>query len=119
LPVESTKTLLDRVFQARYGVAAINIVNDLMLEAVLAAAEETRSPLIVQTSHLELVIGDNGCGFEPSEVRDGCFGLASMQERALIIGGELTIDSRPQDGTRIRVRVPLGTDTSAAGEKRP
>jgi nitrate/nitrite-specific signal transduction histidine kinase len=119
LPVESTKTLLDRVFQARYGVAAINIVNDLTLEAVLAAAEETRSPLIVQTSHLELVVGDNGIGFEPSEVRKGCFGLASMRERALIIGGELTIDSRPQDGTRVSVSVPLSTDELAIVGMKP
>ena len=36
--------------QRRYGVPAINIVNDLTLEAVLAAAVESRSPLIVQTS---------------------------------------------------------------------
>ena len=33
-----------------YGVPAINILNDLTLEAVLAAAVEERSPLIVQTS---------------------------------------------------------------------
>ncbi len=30
--------------------AAINVVNDLTMEAVLAAAEELRAPLIVQTS---------------------------------------------------------------------
>ena len=34
----------------RYGVAAINVVNDLTLEAVLAAAVEQRSPVIIQTS---------------------------------------------------------------------
>lgn len=50
LPVVSTKDLVDRAFKAKYGVAAINVVNDLTLEAVLAAAEEARSPLIVQTS---------------------------------------------------------------------
>jgi signal transduction histidine kinase len=61
----------------------------------------------VVDSHVELLVGDNGIGFEPSELKDGCFGLASMRERATIIGGELTIDSRPQDGTRIRIRVPL------------
>jgi signal transduction histidine kinase len=73
----------------------------------------------VVDSHLELVVGDNGLGFEPSEVKEGCFGLASMRERAHIIGGELTIDSRPQDGTRIQVSVPLGTDERAAGAMRP
>ena len=34
----------------RYGVAAINIVNDLTLEAVLAAAVEAKAPVIIQTS---------------------------------------------------------------------
>ena len=98
----------------------LRIIQEALNNAIRHAdATVVRVRACVVDSHLELVIGDNGCGFEPSEVRDGCFGLASMQERALIIGGELTIDSRPQDGTRIRVRVPLGTDTSAAGEKRP
>ena len=44
------KEILDRAFAERYGVAAFNVVNDLTLEAVIAAAEEVRSPLIVQTS---------------------------------------------------------------------
>ncbi len=50
MPVVSTKELLDRAFAERYGVAAINVVNDLTMEAVLAAAEELKAPLIVQTS---------------------------------------------------------------------
>src|SRR5512135_3887345 len=50
MPVVPTKQIVDRAFQERYGVAAINVVNDLTLEAVLAAAEELRAPLIVQTS---------------------------------------------------------------------
>jgi fructose-bisphosphate aldolase class II len=50
LPVVSLKEILDRAFAERYGVAAFNVVNDLTLEAVIAAAEELSSPLIVQTS---------------------------------------------------------------------
>jgi ketose-bisphosphate aldolase len=50
MPVAPTQEILGRAFQDRYGVAAINVVNDLTLEAVLAAAEELRAPLIVQTS---------------------------------------------------------------------
>lgn len=44
------KEILTDAFTNRYGVPAINVFNDLTLEAVLAAAVETRSPLIVQTS---------------------------------------------------------------------
>jgi fructose-bisphosphate aldolase class II len=50
MPVVPTQEIVKRAFDARYGVAAINVVNDLTMEAVLAAAEEVRAPLIVQTS---------------------------------------------------------------------
>jgi fructose-bisphosphate aldolase class II len=50
MPVVPTQEILKRAFAERYGVAAINVVNDLTMEAVLAAAEELRAPLIVQTS---------------------------------------------------------------------
>lgn len=45
-----TKKILDHAFNERYGVAAFNIVNDLTLEACIAAAEELNAPLIIQTS---------------------------------------------------------------------
>jgi ketose-bisphosphate aldolase len=50
VPVVPLKQIVDRAFSERYGVAAINVVNDLTLEAVLAAAVEERSPVIIQTS---------------------------------------------------------------------
>jgi fructose-bisphosphate aldolase class II len=50
VPVVPTQEIVERAFKERYGVAAINVVNDLTMEAVLAAAEELRAPLIVQTS---------------------------------------------------------------------
>jgi fructose-bisphosphate aldolase class II len=50
MPVVSLKEIVDTAYAGRYGVPAINIVNDLTLEAVLAGAVEARSPLIVQTS---------------------------------------------------------------------
>jgi fructose-bisphosphate aldolase class II len=50
MPVVSMKEILDRALAERYGVAAFNIVNDLSIEAVLAAAVEERAPVILQTS---------------------------------------------------------------------
>ncbi len=45
-----TREIVQAAFAAGYAVPAINVVNDLTMEAVLAAAEELRAPLIVQTS---------------------------------------------------------------------
>jgi ketose-bisphosphate aldolase len=50
MPVVPTGEILARAYRGRYGVAAINIVNDLTLEAVLAAAVQLDAPVIVQTS---------------------------------------------------------------------
>lgn len=50
MPVSTLKDIVDRAFAERYGVPAINIVNDLTMEAVLAGAVEARSPVILQTS---------------------------------------------------------------------
>lgn len=50
VPVVPLNEILSDAFDQRYGVPAINVFNDLTLEAVLAAAVESASPLIVQTS---------------------------------------------------------------------
>ena len=50
MPVVALKQIVDRAFAERYGVAAINVVNDLTMEAVLAAAVQVRAPVIIQTS---------------------------------------------------------------------
>jgi ketose-bisphosphate aldolase len=50
VPVVPLDKILSDAFTKRYGVPAINIFNDLTLEAVLAAAVRSSSPLIVQTS---------------------------------------------------------------------
>ena len=43
MPVVSMKEILDRAFTERYGVAAFNILNDLTIEAILAAAVEEKA----------------------------------------------------------------------------
>lgn len=51
-------------------------------------------------------IADDGAGFDPSLPRGG-FGLTGMRERVALVGGTLSIDSKPGDGTRIRAKLPL------------
>jgi ketose-bisphosphate aldolase len=48
--IVSTGEIIQDAFSRRYGVAAFNVVNDLTLEAVIAAASELQAPLIIQTS---------------------------------------------------------------------
>lgn len=50
MPIVSFEEIMQDAFSKRYGVGAFNIFNDLTMEAVLQAAEASRSPVIVQTS---------------------------------------------------------------------
>jgi signal transduction histidine kinase len=64
-----------------------------------------------------LVVEDNGRGFAIADVSPeaiASLGLVSMRERAALVGGELTIESTPELGTAITVRVPI-TDADGAG----
>ena len=50
MPAVALKEILQPAFKARYGVGAFNIVNDLTMAAVLDAAVESKSPVIIQVS---------------------------------------------------------------------
>jgi signal transduction histidine kinase len=53
-----------------------------------------------------LQIRDNGQGFEMNKVPPGHFGLQTMRERVLRLGGELEIASKPGQGTLVQVTIP-------------
>ena len=57
----------------------------------------------------ELVIEDDGGGFDPQAIRPGSQGLTNIRERAALAGGSAAITSIPGDGTRIVIRIPLGS----------
>jgi signal transduction histidine kinase len=81
-----------------------------------ADATVVRVRASVEDGRLHLMVRDNGCGFDVGALGDDAFGLASMRERAALIGGELRIDSRPSDGTRVSLLVPLaGAGTPGVG----
>ena len=65
-------------------------------------------------SMLQLLIRDNGHGFEPEHVHAGGLGLVSMSERVRLAGGEYSIESAPGRGTRIRVSIPMKRARAAA-----
>jgi PAS domain S-box-containing protein len=56
-----------------------------------------------------LTIEDDGAGFEQQAVKGrGGLGLISMEERARLVNGNLSIAAQPGAGTRIALNIPLG-----------
>lgn len=54
-----------------------------------------------------IAVIDNGKGFDPATRARERFGVSAMHERAALVGGRLEIHSRPGQGTRVEIRVPL------------
>ncbi len=75
--------------------------------------------LAFEDRRLQLSVEDNGTGFDHTLTTGAGMGLMGMEERAEALGGDLKLASRPGQGTRITVTVPLddrhrGVASSAA-----
>ena len=60
-----------------------------------------------QANEIVLEVRDNGKGFDPAGLFPGHLGLHSMHERVSKVGGTLTIESVPGQGTCVGVRMPI------------
>jgi len=78
-----------------------------------AKAEMIEVRLEPVASNLVLTVRDNGVGFDPTSATVGHgLGLSSMNERAQLANGSLTIRSKPGQGTTIIATLPLaGNET--------
>ena len=89
-------------------------------QAVVNATRHARARQITlrvtrSESEIHLRVEDDGTGFEPTDVPGDRFGLVGMRERARLLGGSLTVESAPDAGTAIEVRVPI--DVRHAGRE--
>lgn len=75
-----------------------------------AQATEVKVSLIDAPDQITLIIQDNGRGIQSAEMNNPrSLGLLGMRERALSVGGTLTIQGIPQEGTCVTVSVPRTT----------
>jgi len=87
-----------------------------VLEALQNVEKYARASLVTvaltqSNGSLSFEVRDDGCGFDPATKPRGS-GLVNMYDRLDALGGQLTVDSAPGSGTRLRGDVPA-TDPSA------
>jgi signal transduction histidine kinase len=104
LKFERERQLSLNIEQALYRIAQEALANVVRH----SRASAVKMTVLYQTDALEMVVADNGQGFNLEQRCTG-MGLRSMRERAEMIDGTLRIESAEGQGTRILVSVPLKT----------
>lgn len=79
-----------------------------------SGARRVRVTLRTGEGGAELVVEDDGCGFDPQAPAPGHFGVTGMRERAQLAGAGFEIDSAPGGGTRVRVTAPAANGADQA-----
>jgi signal transduction histidine kinase len=91
------------------------IVKEALTNALRhAGAKEVHVQAKVSENSLEILVQDDGRGFEPSmpPTEGKRHGLGNMRRRAETIGGTLELQSTPGKGTTVRLAVNLANGTS-------
>lgn len=97
--------------------AAFRIVQEALTNiARHARVRKATVRLWLNERHLGVQIEDQGVGFDAEQALAGhaSSGITGMRERAVMLGGEFTLESKPGGGTRLTVELPLPAD--AAGK---
>ena len=96
--------LPEHIEVALYRIAQEAVQNVVKHSRALTA----RLSFAVRDGVARLEIIDAGAGFDPGGTRSGGFGMLSMAERAELVGGRVSVRSRPGEGTTVAVAVPIG-----------
>lgn len=120
-------------FQKRTGISCTCVTNadDIAMEPERATAvfricqealtntarhAQATAAMITVTSKpdsLQMMVTDNGVGIPDTKISDRLsLGLLGMQERAAQCGGTVTIEGRPDKGTTVTLRLPVGVGQS-------
>jgi signal transduction histidine kinase len=101
--VNGSRPLPPRVEVALYRVCQEALTNI----ASHSRASRVTVRLVATPEAVQLIVRDDGHGFDPSSVADDRHGIVGMRERVEMLDGSLQVESSPGEGTRLDVTVPL------------
>lgn len=71
------------------------------------AASEIEIEVTARPGHFQIILADNGAGFDPASARAGGHGLKNMRQRLERVGGRFDLSSQPGRGTRVTLAIRL------------
>jgi len=114
LPIELEITGEKQRLASKTEVALFRILQEALTNVIKhAGASNVKVSLALGNENVELVVEDDGLGinknYDDQLQPMHRLGLAGIQERALLLGGDCKIDSKPGKGTKIKVSIPVKT----------
>lgn len=109
IEVEAHLDSVDHLLDEEAKLALYRIVQESLSNAVRhSGAGQVRLTLQAENALVSAEVEDDGRGFRADRIGEqgGGLGLVGMQERAMMIGARVTVDSTPGQGTRVRVELP-------------
>ena len=113
LPVELPQLTLDGKVRHELFLTVKEALHNVVQHAHADAVE---FEMTVTEDKLEIVVADNGCGFEPSVVGSKGHGLKNFSERMTKVGGECVVTARQGGGVSVRLKIPLPARQKNASE---
>lgn len=113
LPVSFITDSMESRLPLEIETACFRVIQEALTNALRhSKARRVTVELRLGESVLHVCVRDDGSGFDVRStqrraVKGESFGLLSMQERAVLVGGAVEIESSPGKGTSIRARFPL------------
>jgi signal transduction histidine kinase len=100
---------MPRDLSPEISLSIFRVLQEALQNAVKHSGAKHFEVLLKHNSNeIQLAVLDPGRGFDTAQaVKGPGLGLTSIKERIALVGGELSIESRPQKGTTVNVRVPL------------
>jgi PAS domain S-box-containing protein len=83
-----------------------------------ARAERVSLSVIETDGYVDVLISDDGVGFDPA-APDAGFGLLGMRERVAMAGGTIEVSSAPGQGAAVRARLPTGDASPPLAVEQP
>ncbi len=115
---------LEESLPAKIQVGAYRIIREAMNNVKKhARAKSVRLKLRTDKSRkLHILIKDDGNGFDVGKVlsqgrRNEKFGLIGMEDEVELLGGRIAVESVKKQGTKIKVRIPLGEHEQSRPEE--
>jgi PAS domain S-box-containing protein len=96
------------------AIVLFRLVQEALTNVARHAAANQVTITLAQTPDAYLLeVRDDGRGFDPLAIRKRSFGLAGMEERVIMLGGQIAVVSSPGNGTAIKVSLPVHKDVPA------